>query len=283
MAYGRIIGPLLSSLISLRGQRIVACWVLLAAGSGCSPAPPAVSGDDSVLAIGVDAAAAPLAEGLVNAYEGGYPDTTLTLVQAGRQATLDALVAGTIDAALIFMPPKDQSLFATPIAQDIIVFVTHPDNEVDDLDQADIAGLLTGTFSSWRDVGGPDLAVSVIVREPESSTRMAVNDLLVLEQSYIPTARLIADDYALQRLVAQTSGSIGFVAHSYLLPMVRALPIEGSPPTLDSARRHSYPLTVPIVFATPQEPDGNLRQFLDWVLSAEGQQVVQRHMLGFGD
>jgi phosphate transport system substrate-binding protein len=98
-----------------------------------------------------------------------------------------------------------------------------------------------------------------------------------------PSARLGVSDQLVIEYVSAASGSIGYVPLSQLDDRVVAIAVDGVPPTLDEGRRRAYPLTAPVVFVARQEPQGQLRRFLNWIIEDEGQQVVRRMMLGFDE
>jgi phosphate transport system substrate-binding protein len=60
---------------------------------------------------------------------------------------------------------------------------------------------------------------------------------------------------------------------------VRVVPIDGELPTLVALRARSYPLIQPIYLVSRGQPLGNVRQFVDFVLSPPGQTIMRRYHL----
>jgi phosphate transport system substrate-binding protein len=60
---------------------------------------------------------------------------------------------------------------------------------------------------------------------------------------------------------------------------VRVLTLDGKLPTLASLRDRSYPLIRPLFLISRGQPWGNVRQFIDFVLSPAGQTIVRRYHL----
>ena len=48
----------------------------------------------------------------------------------------------------------------------------------------------------------------------------------------------------------------------------------GAAPTVANARNGSYPITRPLQIYVIGEPAGTIKEYLDWILSPEGQKVV---------
>jgi phosphate transport system substrate-binding protein len=136
---------------------------------------------------------------------------------------------------------------------------------------------------TWADFGQPQLAVLVVSREAGSSSRLTFEEWGLGGVSMSPSARLGVSDQLVIEYVSATPGSIGYIPLSQLDDRVVPIAVDGIPPTLAEGHRRAYPLTVPVVFVARQEPQGQLRRFLNWIIDDEGQQVVRRMMLGFDE
>jgi phosphate transport system substrate-binding protein len=268
--------------VTLSGRRAVAVvvWLvaaLLAAGCGRSAAPDtgAVS-----IRVAADTATAPLAESLLNAYEVHQPHVVLSLARGNRDTVLGALSSGEADAAVLLYPPDTQEVFHTPIGYEQLVIVVHPEVGVDDVTRGDLRAIFSGRVTNWAALGGPDAAIQVIARERGSSTRLAFESMVMEQETLMPSARLAFDEDHMLALVGATYGSIGYVAHGSLDDRVKVLGFEGILPAQQSDRRGAYSLVTPVVFVALEKPHGELYALLEWLLSADGQAVVKRHVLG---
>jgi phosphate transport system substrate-binding protein len=235
------------------------------------------------LTIAADTSASVLAGGLLNAYEDTHPNTTMLLEQGARDTVLAAVSDSRADAAIVWYPPGDKQLFQTPIGNDLLVIVGHPDSGIDSLSTNELRTAFSGRMISWADFGEPQLTVQVVSREAGSSARLAFEEWVMQGASMSPSARLgVSDQYVIE-YVSATPGSIGFIPFSQLDERVIPIAVDGVPPTLAEGRRRTYALIVPVVFVARQEPQGQLRRFLNWIIDDEGQQVVRRTMLGFDE
>jgi ABC-type phosphate transport system substrate-binding protein len=235
------------------------------------------------LAIAADHSANVLAGDLLNAYEDTHSNTTMLLEQGSRDSALSAVLESRVDAAIIWYPPDDRRLFSTPIGNDLLVIVGHPDSSVDSLSTNELRTVFSGHVVTWADFGEPQPTVQVVSREAGSSSRLAFEEWVLQGVSMSPSARLGVNDQLVIEYVSTIPGSIGYVPLSQLDHRVIPIAVDGVAPTRAEGRRRAYALTVPVGFVARQEPQGQLRRFLSWIVEEEGQQVVHRTMLGFDE
>jgi phosphate transport system substrate-binding protein len=57
---------------------------------------------------------------------------------------------------------------------------------------------------------------------------------------------------------------------------IKLLEIDGVPPSKESIRSGDYPLTAEFYAVTAGSTNPNIGPFLDWILSAEGQELVEK-------
>lgn len=82
-------------------------------------------------------------------------------------------------------------------------------------------------------------------------------------------------------LVSRTPCAIGYSGMAYAIPEVKQLRVSTKkgesavPPTAENAINKSYPLARALYLYDREEPKGAVKEFLDWVLSPEGQKIVQ--------
>ena len=82
-------------------------------------------------------------------------------------------------------------------------------------------------------------------------------------------------------LVENTPNAIGYSGMAYATPSVKMLKVslkKGGPgvaPTLETAQSGSYPIARPLFLYTNGEPKGAVKDYIDWIMSGEGQAIVQ--------
>jgi phosphate transport system substrate-binding protein len=249
--------------------------LLLAAGCGTADAhTPSPDGD--VVTLAGSTSIQPFAERWAEEYHAGR-----VIVQSGGStAGIKAAHDGTANIGMSsrsLVPAETSGLVQTIVARDGIAVIVHAANPVSGVSLAQLRAIYAGQITNWRDVGGPDLRVTVITREDGSGTRDAFEQFIMDEAHTITTSALVtAYSGGLRKMVSQDPGAIGYVTFSQLNPQVRPLAIDGVQPTEPSIADGRYRLQRPFVFLTRGEPTGAARAFIDFVLSGPGQQLARQ-------
>lgn len=249
------------------------------------PAPvplPTATPLPAVLRVGVATSAARL----IDLTGDTYADETDRAVPAfvtGNEAALYAdLDAGTLDAVLVHTIPAARHDWFNPIAVDGLVLLVHPTNPARDLTLNQVQDIFSGRTLTWGGVGGvggADLPIQLFSREENAGTRNLFRDRIMAEQRVAITAIIAPDDAAMQEAVAAAPGGIGYSMMGQAMgnEAVRPLTINGIPPTPSTTADQTYPLTVPLYFVSPAEPQGELRAFLAWLQSDAGQAFLSEN------
>ena len=171
------------------------------------------------------------------------------------------------------------------VAVDALAFVVHPDNPVEELTIDQLSDIFTGKITNWKEVGGHDEAVLALSRERNSGTHVYVLEEVVRKgkkdgtEEFAPTVLMMPSSQALEQEVAMSKTAIGYFGMGYLSPQVKAIRIKKSgeyaAPTLEHAIDGTYPLSRSLLFYLPGEPQGMVKEFIDFVLSEKGQTIVQ--------
>lgn len=171
---------------------------------------------------------------------------------------------------------KAQGLVENVIALDGIAVVTDPNNTVSNLTKDQLVQIYTGQITNWSEVGGADQQIVVIGRESNSGTRGAFEELLEIEDQ-CKYAQEINSTGGILSTVQSTPGAIGYSSLADLTDDVKALSLDGVEPTVDNVKAGTYALQRPFVMATKgtiDEQEAQVKAYLEFVLSAEGQAIV---------
>ncbi|MDT8307635.1 MAG: substrate-binding domain-containing protein [Anaerolineae bacterium] len=244
--------------------------------SGQAPPPPALPPHPapSLLLIGLSSGAAPVAGLVEAAYETSNANTSLSFVEGNETSLFADLDSGALDAVLVHVLPAGSAYWYNPVALDGLAIVVHPDNPVRELSSAQVQSLFSGTTSDWAGVGGPKSTVVPVGRERGAGARRLLNERIMAEQRPAIGTLVQPDDEALLDAVAAELGAIGYTMIGSLDKRVAAVAIDGVAPTPNNAGSQNYPLSVPLYFVSPAEPQGELRALLAWLQSPEGQMIL---------
>ncbi|MBI5076442.1 MAG: phosphate ABC transporter substrate-binding protein [Nitrospirae bacterium] len=166
------------------------------------------------------------------------------------------------------------------VAWDAIVVVTHKSNPVDNLTLEQIRNIFTGKLSNWKSVGGPDRPVQVVAREGKlSGVGRMVRELLFKnpEQDFTPKALLFKSTGPVEETVEKTPWTIAFTGVSSAAKRsFKMLKIEGKAPSYNTIARGEYMLYRPLYLVTRQDASPEVKGFIAFVLSDEGQAIIKK-------
>ncbi len=260
-----------------RTRRTLAIVVLTLAG--CStPVLPASTPtiDPVILRLNSTTATLPLLSDLTRTYAQLAPEVRFEISTSSYTAAAARAMAS---PPVYFLtnhlpPPEDSPLWGAPIGQDGIAIIAHPGVSVSSLTTEQIRGIYQGRITNWSALGGSPLAITVISREDGSGTRAEFERLVMGDRQTTRTAQIAPSSSAILTSITRQPGSIGYVSMGYLNTTVKIIQVDGSAPTQANVYANTYPLRATIFFAGPQEPEDELRAFIGWVQSPEGQAVV---------
>ena len=174
----------------------------------------------------------------------------------------------------------------TPIGYDAFVFFVHKDNPIDNLTTEQVQGIYSGEITNWSEVGGKDEKIAAYQRnEGSGSQSMLIRFMDGKEIMEAPTEMV---DDLMVGIVERVSdyrskpGSIGFSFRYYLEgiiknPDIKLLSIDGIAPTVENIKNGSYPITASLYAVTYEGNDNeNIDKFIEWVLSDEGQYLIEK-------
>ncbi len=223
----------------------------------------------------------PLAEKFAEAFMAANPDVEITVQGGGSSVGVKSAADGTANIGMASRDIKDSEKTEFPdlnvvvIARDGIAIVASPEIPVENLTIDQIKGIFGGTITNWKEVGGPDAAIIVVSREEGSGTRAAFEEMVLGEDVLITdTAILQPSNGSVRTTVSTTPNSIGYLSFGYLDESVKAISVEGVAPTEENASNGTYPIVRPLNMITKGAPEGAVKAFLDFILSADGQAIV---------
>jgi phosphate transport system substrate-binding protein len=224
----------------------------------------------------------PVAEKLGEAFKAKNPGVQIDVQGGGSSVGVKSAGEGTVDIGMASREIKDSEKDEFPnmvihtIARDGIAIVVNPGVGVDGLTKDQVRDIFSGATTNWSEVGGPDKAIVVVSREEGSGTRGAFEEMVMGEEAVIvDTAILQPSNGALKTTVSTTDDAVGFLSFGYLDDSVKALAIDGVDATVENALNGAYPIVRPLNMLTDGEPAGEVKAFLDFVLSDAGQAIVE--------
>jgi phosphate transport system substrate-binding protein len=162
-----------------------------------------------------------------------------------------------------------------PIALDGIAVIVNQANPLKGLTREQIQGIYTGKISDWSQVGGKKMKIVVVNRDTSSGTYEAFEALALNKEKVRPDALTTASNQAVAQTVAQTPGAIGYVGIGYLSKKVKSVTVDRIACTRTTVLSKKYPLSRELYMYTNGAPAGDVKKFIDFVLSKEGKKIVE--------
>jgi len=157
---------------------------------------------------------------------------------------------------------------------DGIAVIVNPSNNISALTRKQVRDMFTGAVNDWSEVGGSGGKIVAISRDSSSGTYEAFGELALEKKKVRPDALMQASNQAVASAVAKTPGAVGYVGLGYITDSVKAVTIDGVTASKETVLSNKYPLSRPLFMYTNGEPKGAVKAFLDYVLSEEGQKIV---------
>ena len=227
----------------------------------------------------------PIAQKAAEVFMNSNPGADISVRGGGSGVGIASLIDGTCDIGDSSRPIKDteldkavtngRSLKANVVAMDGICVIVHPSNSMSALSKKQIKDIYTGAISNWKQLGGPDEKIVVISRDSSSGTFEAFGTLALDGAKVRPDALLQASNQAVASTVSRTPGAIGYVGLGYLSSSVKAVDVDGVKASKETVLSNKYPIGRPLFMYTNGTPKGLSKQFIDYILSPEGQKLVE--------
>jgi phosphate transport system substrate-binding protein len=249
--------------------------------AGCKPSQQSVS-----MTIDGSTTVLPIAQKAAETYMNEHSDVNISVQGTGSGNGIASLIDGTTDIADssrdITQDEIDRAKangvnpYETVIAHDAISIVVNPDNDVNALTVDQVKKIFTGQITNWNEVNGPDMPIVVVTRDSSSGTYESFLELALGKGSNITDKAIVqASNQTVKNTIATTKGSIGYIGLGYVDSSVKAISYDGVMPSKESAANHTYKLSRELYMFTNGQPTGAVKDFIGFVLSPEGQNIVE--------
>ena len=240
---------------------------------------PACRGDRSQtdLTLAGSTSIQPFADKWAEVFMEKRPGMGVNVQGGGSSAGIQACKSGACQIGMSSRELKndEKDLFEIVIARDGLAIIVHPSNPVRGMKLAEVKQIFSGDLRKWKFLGGEDREMTVVTREEGSGTRGAFQELVMGKTRIYRGAITEDSNGTVREIVAHDPYSIGFISLGLVNEQVRALELDGVVGNEAHIRDGSYKLVRPFLFVSLGEPEGLAKEFVDFVLSAEGQALVK--------
>lgn len=226
-----------------------------------------------------------------------HPEVLIAVTGGGSGTGIAAMIDNTCDIAESSRKMKEKEMNQArangiepkeyTVALDGLAVVVSQKNPVNQLTIDQLADIFMGKIKNWREVGGDDLPIVLLSREVNSGTHVYFKEQVLRKGNekrkeefdegslLMPSSQAIADE------IAQNANAVGYYGIGYSSPTQKVLAIakdEKGPyhlPTIENIMSGKYYISRPLLMYTRGEPEGVVKDLLDFALSEEGQQIVR--------
>lgn len=194
-------------------------------------------------------------------------------------------VASLSEVQLAHAEKNDIKLNMTPIGREAFVFFVHSNNSIEGLTSTQIRDIYSGKVKNWKDVGGESDSIRAFQRPADSGSQTAIERFMgTQELMEAPTQDVASGMGEVINQVAEYKNyrnAIGYTFRFYSTEMVkndniRLLKVDGVYPDKESIRSETYPITAEFYAITAGTSNPHAQEFIDWILSEEGQELVEK-------
>lgn len=219
-----------------------------------------------------------------------HPGVVVQVTGGGSGTGIAGLVNGTTDLATSSRPMTDvekrkvtaktgRPVIEIVVAKDGVTFFVNARNKLSALTEEQLRAVYLGDVTNWKDLGGEPAPIVLYSRENNSGTYVFVKDNLLKGDDFAPEAQTLPGTAAVVNAVSKEKHSIGYGGEAYasgvkrLKLKVADQEIEASKATIMDG---TYPLARDLYFYLAKPPTGDLKAFIDFALSEEGQAIVTK-------
>lgn len=218
------------------------------------------------------------------------PGSVIQVSGGGSGTGIAALFNGTTDICISSrdMKPKEYNdakaknldVRRIAVSLDGIAIFLNKENPVNDLTLAQIRAVYTGELTNWKEVGGPDATIILYGRENNSGTYAYFKEHVLEEDDFADRCQTLPGTASVVNALTKDAKGIGYggiawattVKHAGVKSTDTSMAIH---PTMEAVSNGNYPISRELYFFLRGEPTAEVKEFINWALSPEGQKVAE--------
>ncbi len=219
-----------------------------------------------------------------------FPKTVIQVSGGGSGTGIAALLNNTTDICMAsrdmkageykLAKEKGIDLKRMAVSLDGIAIFLHNYNPVNELTLAQIKAIYTGETSNWKDIGGKDATIILYGRENNSGTYAYFKEFVLDEEDYSERCQTLPGTASVVNAVTKDPNGIGYGGIAWATTVkhagVKAADTTAAIlPEVSAVSNGTYPISRELYFFTRGVPTGEMKDFINWTLSPEGQKVAE--------
>lgn len=246
---------------------------------------PAANKDEVVIR-GSNTVGEELAPRLVQEYSKSHPDVKFDTEFKGSSYGLGALMVDRCDVAatsrlvttddVAFGKDRNVDFVDHLIGSYSVAVIVNAKNPASDLTKQQVKDIFTGKIKNWSEVGGPDAAINLYIRNPVSGTHLGFQELALGTNAYAQSSKTFTDYKSLVEAVANDPNGIGYSSFNTAKQGgAKMVSIDNITPNDQNVQKGTYPYARALHLYTNKNHEKKpALDFVNYVTSADGQKVL---------
>ncbi|HEX9916268.1 MAG TPA: phosphate ABC transporter substrate-binding protein [candidate division Zixibacteria bacterium] len=242
-----------------------------------------VKGSDTMLILG---------QRWAEIYMNQNPGVTIQVTGGGSGVGIAALINGSTDICEASRSMKSSEIdklkerFNTigveiPVARDGLSIYLNAENKISELTLDQLRDIYTGKTTNWKDLGGEDTKIVLYGRENSSGTYSYFKDNVLQGLDFAAQTQTLPGTGAIVNAVSKDKFGIGYGGAAYAKAVKyskvkKDATTPGYEPTLENIKNGKYPISRYLYWYLRNKPTGEIKKFVDFVLSPQGQEIVTK-------
>ena len=242
-----------------------------------------------------------VAQAWAEEYQNVNSEVSIAVTGGGSGTGIAALINGTVDLANASRKIKrkekklakknGQNPVEHIVGYDALAVFLHHDNPLKQISLSQLADIYGegGKLTKWDQLGVtvPGCAGQEIIRisrQNNSGTYAYFRKAVLKRKDFKSGSRDMHGSKDVVDIVEKTPCAIGYSGLAYTTDHVKMACISGTDgqqcitPSVATASDNSYPIARPLFMYTNGEPQGDIKTYLDWILSDEGQCIILKNV-----
>ncbi|MBS3781641.1 MAG: phosphate ABC transporter substrate-binding protein [Candidatus Thermoplasmatota archaeon] len=229
----------------------------------------------------------PIAQSAAEEFNSQRDDIQVSVSGGGSGYGIEALREGTADIGMAsrdmyeeeregIEDARGEEVVEHTVAKDGLAIVVNEylyENGIQNLSKQDVVDIYSGGITNWEELGGPNEEIFVVERSETSGTYGSFMDMMGLNETVAEAQG--QENADVRRTVMNTDAAIGYLGLGYTGGEAPAVAFNGVEPSIETVQSGDYELVRDLHFYTVGDPGDAAQEYIDFVLSSEGQQIVE--------
>jgi len=229
------------------------------------------------------------------------PKMPIAVLGGGSGTGITAIINGTCDLADASRDIKSKEMNQAwekgvkprkfSVAVDGLSIIVNEKNPLTKLTMTQVGAIYRGEVKNWKGVGGADMKISLYGRQSNSGTYSFLQEHVLGNKPYSTDMKEMNGNAQIIEGVLADEAAIGYVGVGYVVDKTTGKAMKGlkvlninkmdknqafSPMDKAAVDAGTYPIARPLLMITNGAPKGTAAAFIKWILSDEGQKIVER-------